>query len=270
MNLKDKVVVVTGAASGIGEALAVELSKQGAHLALADINEVDLQQTVKRIESSGVKVKADKLDISDQAAFFSYAADVVDYFGQVDCVINNAGRSVADGFVDGSVEDFRMVMDVNFWGCYYGTKAFLPHLMARPKAMLVNVSSVNALIPFPNQSSYNVSKAAIMGMNESLVQELKGTSVQVMSVYPGGIQTNIVKNSKFIRGPKEGMTQDESAELFKKVAMTSAPKAARKIIRGIKRGKSRLRIGPDAYLFDYLKRMSPRFAVWLIGKVARA
>lgn len=269
-NLKGNVVVVTGAASGIGRELALELARKGCNLALSDVNEVDLQKTVELLAEYPIKVKADKLNVADKDAFFQYADDVIAHFGQVDRVINNAGRSVADGFVSGTVEDFKMVMDVNFWGAFHGTKAFLPHLLERPDATIVNVSSVNAFLPFPNQSSYNVSKYAICGMNESLQQELNGTSVKVMSVFPGGVKTNIVNNSKFVRGPKEGMSQTESADLFQKVAMTSAPRAARVIVRGIRRGKKRLRVGPDAYLFDYLKRLAPRFAVWLIGKLASA
>ena len=269
-NLKDNVVVVTGAASGIGRELAIELAKKGCHLAISDVNEAELQQTVELLKVYEVKVKADKLNVADKDAFFQYAEEVIAHFGHVDRVINNAGRSVADAFVTGTIEDFKMVMDVNFWGAFHGTKAFLPHLLERPDATIVNVSSVNALIPFPNQSSYNVSKYAICGMNESLQQELSGTSVKVISVYPGGVKTNIVNNSKFVRGPKEGMSQEESAALFKKVAMTSAPRAARIIVRGIRRGKKRVKVGPDAYLFDFLKRLAPKFSVWLIGKLASA
>lgn len=269
-NLKNNVAVVTGAASGIGRELALRLADQGCHLALSDVNEQELIKTKELIQNKEVKVKLDVLNVADQAAFFAYAEDVVTHFGKVDRVINNAGRSVADSFVSGSIEDFKMVMDVNFWGTFHGTKAFLPHLLKRPDASLVNVSSVNAFLPFPNQSSYNVSKYAISGLNESLLQELSNTNVRVTSVYPGGVRTNIVNNSKFVKGPKEGMTQEQSADLFKKVAVTSAPRAAKVIVNGMRRGKRRVRVGPDSYLFDYLKRLAPNFSVWLVGKLASA
>lgn len=269
-NLKDNVAVVTGAASGIGREVAIELARKGCHLAISDVNEQGLIETKSLLGQYPVNVKTDLLDISDQVAFESYAQAVIAHFGHVDRVVNNAGRSVADSFVAGTIEDFKMVMDVNFWGTYFGTKAFLPHLLTRPDATIVNVSSVNALIPFPNQSSYNVSKYAIHGMNESLQQELAGTCVKVVTVFPGGVKTNIVNNSKFVRGPKEGMSKEESADLFKKVAMTSAPRAARIIVRGIRRGKKRIKIGPDAYLFDFLKRIAPKFSIWLVGKLAKA
>lgn len=267
-NLKDNVVVVTGAASGIGRELAIHLAAQGCHLALSDVNMDELEVTASLIQNKEIKVKLNRLNVSDQQAFFDYAEEVIAHFGRVDRVINNAGRSVADGFVHGTVEDFRMVMDVNFWGAYYGTKAFLPHLLTRPEGTIACVSSVNAFLPFPNQSSYNVSKYAISGLCESLNQELRKTKVNAMCIYPGGVKTNIVKNCKYIEPAKGHMSQEDSVKLFEKVAMTSAPRAAKRIISGIRRNKKRLRIGPDAYLFDWLKRIAPRLSVWFIAKVA--
>ncbi|RED91630.1 short-subunit dehydrogenase [Marinoscillum furvescens DSM 4134] len=262
------VVALTGAASGIGRELAIALAAKGCHLALSDINEAEPAAT-RELISADVKVFTSVLNVSDKKAYEAYVANVLAEFGHVDIVINNAGRSVADGFVSGSIEDFELVMNVNFWGTFYGTKLFLPELLKRPQATIVNVSSVNALIPFPNQSSYNTSKSAIMGLSESLRQELRGTNVNVLTVYPGGVRTNIVKNSKFINGPKAGMSQADSASYFEKVAMTSAPRAARLIVSGIARRKSRLKVGPDAYLFDYLKRLMPRYAVKLVGQLAK-
>jgi short-subunit dehydrogenase len=268
-SIKGSVAVVTGAASGIGRELAIQLAALGCHLALSDLNEEELVQTAALLTNSEIKVKTDKLNVADQVAFFAYADDVMAHFGQVDIVINNAGRSVADSFLDGSIEDFKMIMDINFWGAFYGSKAFLPHLLKRPSANLANVSSVNALIPFPNQSSYNTSKYAIAGLTETLQQEMRGTSVKVMVIYPGGVRTNIVKNGKFIKGPKEDMTQEESAKYFERVAMTSVTRAARLIIKGIRKDRSRLRIGPDSFVFDYLKRLFPRFAVKIVAIAAK-
>lgn len=267
-NLNENVVVITGAASGIGRELAIQLATKGCHLALSDVNRQGLEETASLIPHQHVKIRIDTLNVADQKAFFEYAQHVIDHFGHVDRVINNAGQSVADSFLKGTIEDFKMIMDVNFWGQYYGTKAFLPHLLQRPEATIVNVSSVNAFIPFPNQSSYNISKYAISGLCESLQQELRGTPVNVMSVYPGGVRTNIVKNSKFITGAKSNLSQEQSVALFEKVAMTSAPKAARIIIRGMRKNRRRVRIGSDALLFDLLKRLFPKWSVALIGRLA--
>lgn len=268
-DLKDNVVVITGAASGIGRELALLLTSMGAHVALSDVNEDGLRETAELISNKEVKVKIDKLNVADEEAYFNYADEVVEYFGHVDRVINNAGMCVADSFLDGSIEDFKMIMDINFWGTYYGNKAFLPYLLERPDATIVNVSSVNAFVPFPNQSSYNTSKYAICGLSETLRQEMRGTPVKVMTVFPGGVRTNIVKNGKFVKGPKEHMSQQESVDYFENVAMTSAPRAAKLIVRGIRKSNKRLRIGPDAYIFDYFKRLFPRFAVSAIGRAAR-
>ncbi|MEQ8471274.1 MAG: SDR family oxidoreductase [Marinoscillum sp.] len=269
MNLKGNVVVVTGAASGIGRELAICLAEEGCHLALSDINFSELEETARLIQNNEIELKLNQLNVADQTAFFAYADEVVAHFGKVDRVINNAGSSVADSFLNCSIDDFRMIMDINFWGVFYGAKAFLPHLLKRPDATLVNVASVNALIPFPNQSSYNVSKSAITGLSESLQQELYDTTVRTMLVFPGGVKTNIVRNGKFVKGPKEAMSQQESADYFEKLAMTSASKAARCIVRGIRRKKKRLRIGLDAYFMDYLKRLLPRFAVWFARWLAK-
>jgi len=262
--LSGNVVVVTGAGSGIGRELAVELSKRDCKLALSDINFENLQETQSLLPNQSGDVKLDKLDVSDKEAFRSYVDDVIAHFGHVDRVINNAGRSHADGFLDGSEADFELIMNTNFWSAYHGTKFFLPHLLERPEATIVNVSSINALVPFANQSSYNVSKAAIMSLTESLGMELKGTTVKSMVVIPGGVRTNIVRNSKFVKGAKEGMNQEESAKYFEKIAITSAPRAAKRIVRGIMKNKSRLRVGPDAYLLDYLFRISPGFIKRLV------
>jgi len=258
------VVVVTGAGSGIGRELAIELSRRGCDLALSDINLDNLEATKSLLPNQDLRIKLDRLDVSDKDAFKKYVEETVAHFGHVDRIINNAGRSHADGFNEGDEDDFRLIMDTNFWSAYYGSKYFLPHLLKRPEASIVNVSSINALVPFPNQSSYNVSKAAIMSLTESLGMELKGTSVRTMVVIPGGVRTNIVRNSKFVKGAKEGMSQEESAKYFEKIAMTSARKAARKIVRGMIKKKSRLRIGPDAYLLDYLFRLSPGFIKRLV------
>ena len=267
-NLSNNVVVITGAASGMGREMAIQLANMNCNLALCDINGVELEKTVLLIKNEKIKIKYDVLNVSDEKAVYEYAADVINYFGHVDRVINNAGKVVSDSLTDVSLDDFRLVMDINFWGVVYGTKAFLPYLLQRPDASIVNISSVNAFIPFPNNGPYNCSKYAVCGLNESLHQELRNTNVKVLSVHPGGIRTNIVRNAKFIKGVNPKVSHEKSAKFFEKVARTSASEAATKIITAMRKDKKRLLIGADAYFFEYLKRLFPKFSVSFIGKMA--
>lgn len=267
-NLKDNVIVVTGAASGMGREMAKQLAKKGAHLALCDVNADELAKTVSLIGDTAVKIKTDVLDVSDEAAVYKYAEDVIAHFGHVDRLINNAGKTLADNLTNVSIDDFKLIMDINFWGVVYGSKAFLPHLLKRPEATIANVSSVNAFIPFPNNGPYNCSKYAVCGFNESLHQELANTKVRVLSIHPGGIRTNIVRNAKFVKAVNSNQqSTEEAAAFFDKIASTSAGSAAAQIIKAIRKNKKRLLIGPDAYLFEYFKRLSPKLAVSTIGKV---
>jgi short-subunit dehydrogenase len=267
-NLKDNVIVITGAASGMGRELAIQLAQQNCNLALCDINEMELQKTVSLIKNGSIKIKTDVLNVADEKAVYAYADSVIKHFGHVDRVINNAGKVVTDTLNDVSLDNFRLIMDINFWGVVYGTKAFLPHLLKRPDATIVNISSVNAFIPFPNNGPYNCSKYAVCGLNESLHQELAKTNVKVLSVHPGGIRTNIVRNATFIKGANPTHSHEKSANFFEKIAGTSAEKAAGKIIIAFRKDKKRLLIGADAYFFEYTKRLFPKFAVSLIGKLA--
>lgn len=267
-NINNNVIVITGAASGMGRELAIQLSEYNCNLALCDINEKELETTVSLIKNKNIKIKTDVLNVSNEEAVYKYAEDVIKYFGHVDRVINNAGKVVSNSLNDVSLDDFRLIMDINFWGVVYGTKAFLPHLLNRKDATIVNISSVNAFIPFPNNGPYNCSKYAVCGFNESLHQELKGTSVRVLSVHPGGIKTNIVRNAKFIKGANPNISHEKSAAFFEKIAGTSASKAASIIIQAVKKDKKRLMIGADAYFFEYFKRLFPKFSVSFIGKMA--
>ena len=216
-NLKDNVIVITGADSGMGREMAIQLAKMGAHLDLCDVNADELAKTVSLIGDTSVKIKTDVLDVSDQAAVYSYAKNVIAHFGHVDRLINNAGRTMKDTLTDVNIADFKLIMDINFWGVVYGTKAFLPHLLTRPEATVANVSSVNAFIPFPDNGPYNCSKFAVCGFNESLHQELGDTKVRVLSIHPGGIRTNIVRNAKFVQsdGAPEISIEKAAASLIR-------------------------------------------------------
>ncbi|RMG31827.1 MAG: SDR family oxidoreductase [Bacteroidetes bacterium] len=250
----DKFAVITGAASGIGRALAVALAAEGCHLALADLNEQGLKET-QALLPAGVRSSLYPLDVADRQAVYAFADAVLQAHGPIDIVINNAGVAIANQTVaELSYEDFEWLMGINFWGMVYGSKAFLPYLLQRDAAWLVNISSLFGLIGFPTQSAYNASKFAIRGFTEALRQELHGSPLRVSCVHPGGIDTAIVANS---RGFTDETARKEGMREFKKMAKTSPEKAAAIILRGMKKGKARILVGADARLLDRIQRLFP-------------
>ena len=248
--------VVTGAASGIGRALAVELAKRGANLAISDVNDTGLSETASLAQSaaSGVKVSTFHLDVADRQAILAHAGEVASEFGRVNLVFNNAGVAVAATVEETSWEDFDWLMGINFWGVVHGTKAFLPHLIESGDGTIVNISSVFGFIGVPSQSAYNSAKFAVRGFTEALRQEMlmDGKPVSVHCVHPGGIRTNIARSA---RVPADSeVDKDQMAKDFDRIARTSPERAARTILRGIDRGKPRILIGPDAYLINGFER----------------
>ncbi len=265
--LKDKVAAVTGAGSGIGRMLAMNLAEEGCHLAISDVNEQSLKETAGMLKAVKAKVTTHIVDVSKQHMVEEYAQETVRHHGWVDIIINNAGVSVADTVEDVGYEDFEWVMNINFWGVVYGTKAFLPYLKQRPEGYIVNISSINAMVPFRNNGPYNCAKNAVRGLSETMWMELAGTKVNVMSVHPGGIDTDIVRNARFHKAANADLDKEGMANLFGKVARTSADKAARAIINGIKKDKKRLLIGLDAHFMALSKRLFPVRTVLRTGKV---
>ena len=257
--IKDKVVAVTGAASGIGRALAQLLTQEGAHVALADVNEAGLRETAE-LCAREVKVTTHVVDVRNRAAVERWAREAEAAHGGVDVIINNAGLTVRISVEEASYEDFELVLGVNLWGVIYGCKAFLPLLRKRPEGHIVNVSSINGMVPFAKNGPYNVSKYGVLGFTETLMQELNGQSVRVTCVHPGGIRTNIVRNSR-------GTTQEEVEE-FDRIAMTSPDQAAKVIVRGIRKNKQRVYIGMDAKLMAFAKRMMPAATVSTVGRLS--
>jgi NAD(P)-dependent dehydrogenase (short-subunit alcohol dehydrogenase family) len=253
-DFKDKVAVVTGAGSGMGRALAVQLAQSGAWVAISDVDEVGLAKTAELCAAEGRGPRVDVLDVSDRQAVHAYADAVAAEFGRVNLVINNAGITIF-GTVDGSpYEDIEKVMNVDFWGVVHGTKAFLPHLVASGDGHVVNISSVFGLFSAPTQSSYNAAKFAVRGYTESLRQEmlLEGHPVEVTCVHPGGIKTNIVN----LAPASNGADLTGLQELFaKKMARTTAEEAATTTLTGVRKGKPRVLIGADAHLFDATVRL---------------
>lgn len=253
MELTGRVAAVTGAASGIGRALALDLVSRGAHVAVSDVDEAGLAETVARCEGRGPKVTSALVDVSDRHAVEAWAEQVVREHGRVNLIVNNAGVALVAPIGEMSHEDLEWLVGINFWGVVHGTKAFLPQLIASGDGHVVNLSSVFGLIGVPNQSAYNATKFAVRGFTEALRQEMKlaGHPVGVSCVHPGGIKTNIARNAR----AAAGLDQKALAEGFDKIAMTTPRAAARRIVRGIRRNEARILIGPDAYGIDLLPRV---------------
>ncbi len=250
-DLKGKVAVITGAGSGIGRALALQLDKQGALLALNDKDKDGVTQTAEGLHGQSL---VDVFDVSNREAMDAFAGKVQNQFGQVDLLFNNAGMTLPVLALEYIQEpDFRHILEVNLWGSIYGTLAFLPFIKTRPEAAIVNISSVLGLIAYPLQGPYTVSKFALRGFTEALRLELRESSILVCAVYPGGIKTDIVRHV-------EGMEANAHQELIKQfdeMAKTTPEEAALTIINGIKKEKTRILIGGDARNIDRVARLMP-------------
>ena len=250
-----KVAVVTGAGSGIGQALAIELARSGAKLAISDVDTEGLAGTEERVKAIGAAVKADRLDVTERVPFIAYADAINEHFGVVNQIYNNAGIAFAGDIEVSQFKDIERVMDVDFWGVVNGTKAFLPHLIASGDGHVINISSVFGLFSVPGQAAYNSAKFAVRGFTEALRQEmvLAGHPVKVTTVHPGGIKTAIVRNMTAV----EGLDKDELARTFdKKLAGTSPQKAARIILDGVRKNKARVLVGTDAKVLDLIVRVT--------------
>jgi NAD(P)-dependent dehydrogenase (short-subunit alcohol dehydrogenase family) len=260
------VVVITGAASGIGRALAVRLSKEDiAGIAISDVNEAGLNETASMI--SGVPVSAHVMDVSKLEEVKQFADDVVAKHGRVTHLINNAGVGIMGTFEHLSIEDFEWLMGINFWGVIYGCKVFLPILKAQTQGHIVNISSVFGFIAPEEQTAYCSSKFAVRGFTESLRHELAGTNVHVSCVHPGGIKTNIARNSR-IGENTPGEWKQQGAKFFDKVARTSPETAAEVIVKGIKGRDPRILIGQDAYAISTFSRLFPARYLRVIERIS--
>ncbi|MET0591531.1 MAG: SDR family NAD(P)-dependent oxidoreductase [Polyangiaceae bacterium] len=264
--LSNKTVAITGAGSGIGRALAVQMGALGARLALSDVNEATLAETASLVASNRGPVHTARVDVGQRDAIYAWAEQVNKEVGPADVIINNAGVSLSQRIVEMRDEDFAWLMNINFWGVVHGTRAFLPQLLSRSEAHVVNLSSVFGLIAVPTQAAYNASKFAVRGFTEALRQELADTSVRVTSVHPGGIKTNIVRNGRHYQDPTGNANRDAVAREFEKVARTTADQAAEQIIKAILRERPRLLIGLDAVLIDRMQRLMPENYDRLIAK----
>jgi NAD(P)-dependent dehydrogenase (short-subunit alcohol dehydrogenase family) len=259
-SFQNKVAAITGAGSGIGRALALELARQRCAVALSDVDEEGLRGTVDQVNRLGVVVTSQRVDVADREAVYAWADQVVCDHGKVNLIFNNAGVALAATVESMSYEDFEWLMNINFWGVVYGTKAFLPHLKASGDGHIVNISSVYGLAGIPSQSAYNSAKFAVRGFTESLRQELDMMSygVSATSVHPGGIKTGIARSSRIDSSIRDiGISDIGTREKFEKSFITSADKAARVILDGVQRNQRRVLIGPDARVFDWVVRLLP-------------
>lgn len=258
--LEDKVVVITGAGSGIGRALALNAAGRGAVLALSDWDEVGLLETADLVQALGARsARTDKLDVRDREAMRAYAASVRDELGRVNVIVNNAGVALHGDFTEVSYSDFEWVMDVDFWGVVQGTKEFLPHLIESGDGHVVNISSLFGLVGMPGQTAYNSAKFAVRGFTEALRQELliAGHPVKVTCVHPGGIKTAIARNAR----TTDSHDQAQVARHFDtKLARMSPDRAAEVIIGAVLADKARVVVGADAKLIDGFARLvGPRY-----------
>jgi short-subunit dehydrogenase len=253
-----KVAAVTGAGSGIGRALARDLAGRGAHLALSDIDDTGLAETVALCAGTGGKVTSQHLDVADRDAVHAWADTVVAEHGRVNLVVNNAGVAVAATVEALAWDDLHWLMGIDFWGVVHGTKAFLPHLRASGEGHVVNLSSVFGLISVPSQAAYNAAKFAVRGFTDTLYMELRaeGAPVSCTTVHPGGIRTNIARNARIDAGTAAAAGGvDAARRSFDRMAVTSPERAARQILAAVAAGRRRVLVGPDAKVIDLLSRM---------------
>jgi NAD(P)-dependent dehydrogenase (short-subunit alcohol dehydrogenase family) len=253
--IKGAVAVITGAASGIGRALAVDLAKMGAQLALADVNAAGLEET--RALLGNTMVRTYTVDVSKPPAVEAFAQAVQRDFGRAQLLINNAGVALMGTLAEVSLEDMQWLIGINFWGVVHGCKFFLPLLQHESDAHIVNLSSIFGLIGPPGQTAYAASKFAIHGFSQSLREELRANSaIKVMTVHPAGIATPIAHSARAGSGVTPAARR-EVEESFRKVALITPEEASRVIIKGILANKNRVLIGADAYRIDRIQRLFP-------------
>jgi NAD(P)-dependent dehydrogenase (short-subunit alcohol dehydrogenase family) len=251
---KNKVAVITGAGSGIGRALAHQLGAAGARLALSDIDGAGLANTIRQLPA-GVEVRGYGLDVASREAVFDHAEDVKRDFGTAHFVFNNAGATMVGTFEHTDIDEIEWQLGINLWGVVYGSKAFMPMMLAQREGCLINVSSVFGLIGFPAQSAYNISKFGVRGLTECLWRELEGTGVRAVCVHPGGIKTNIERAGRRCR--LAGEQEARFSALGEKLLTTPPEDCAAAILKGVRTGKKRVVTGNQSAPLFWLSRLLP-------------
>jgi len=269
VSITGRPAMISGAASGIGRALAQRLSSLGSPVAIADMDEAGLAKTAASLSGPVLSRVLDVRDAADQRRF---ADEVSDWLpAPLAAVFNNAGVALTSTVLDAVPEDDDWLHDINFHGVVNGTRAFLPILVAQNDGVVVNTSSVFGLVGMPYQSAYCAAKFAVRGFTDSLRQELRGTGVRAVTVHPGGVTTNIARNARIRKDPEGlGRTREQMAAQFEAVTMTSPARAAQIIHRGVDRGKARILVGPDAYAFDALARITPTHYFSVLSRLESA
>jgi short-subunit dehydrogenase len=263
-NFKNKVAAITGAASGMGRTLALDLAGRGCHLALSDVNAKGLAETAQLATKLGVKVTTAQVNVADRDQMYAWAAQVVRDHGKVNLIFNNAGVALGATVETVKPEDFEWIMGINFWGVVWGTQAFLPHLKASGEGHVINTSSLFGLLAVPTQGTYNASKFAVRGLTEALRQELdmEQCGVSATCVHPGGIRTNIAMAARIdpAMAALGGGDVEAARKRFDKLLnTTTAESAARQILRAVERNQRRVLVGPDAKFLDKVVRL---FGSW--------
>ena len=264
--LKHKVAVITGAGSGIGKALALELARRGCRLALNDIRLESLEETAEQIRRTGKAATIHKADIADRDQVNQFCTDVLNEHGRVDLLVNNAGVSMSRcAMQEIPLDLWESIFKVNFWGTLHCIRAFYSFLAAQKEAHIVNISSIYGKISASNRAPYCASKFAVQGLTETMIQENLDSNIRVTSVMPGLVSTNLPLHAM---GWKDATAQEASFQFLTKNSLTSPQLAARKIVNGISRNRKRILIGPDARLLDFLYRLFPSLTLKLAHRVA--
>jgi NAD(P)-dependent dehydrogenase (short-subunit alcohol dehydrogenase family) len=259
-DLRNKVAVVTGAAGGLGAALATHLAGGGCQVALCDLDEAGLERTRAACEALGARASSRVLDVSEAEPFFAWAQEVVAQHGTPHFVFNNAGVTLVATVENATLEELRWLMGINFWGVVHGSKAFLPHMKFAGGGHIVNISSAFGLIGYPGQSAYTASKFAVRGFTEALSIELgvERSPVRAHIVHPGGVATGIARNARLGKHQVPALPREAMLAEFDRMARTTADDAARAIVAGVCRGKRRILIGVDARVLSALQRLLPK------------
>lgn len=261
---------ITGAASGIGRALAFELAARGCDLALADLNPAGLESAAKEITAVHTRrVTIRTVDVADPEQIQGYAAAAIADFPSLNLLFNNAGVALLGQFDEFDQAQMAWLMDINFWGVVRGTRAFLKHLQSRPQAHIVNISSVFGIIAPAGQSAYAASKFAVRGFSEALRHELamNKSGVRLSVVHPGGVKTNIARQARTGSQLRESVSMDEVGNRFERMARTTPAAAAQRIIRGIERNEPRILVGGDARILDTIQRLKPATYWGLLSRI---
>ncbi|MDC0246986.1 SDR family oxidoreductase [OCS116 cluster bacterium] len=274
---KNKVALITGAASGMGRYLAINLAKEGADVVICDVDEPGLKETEKLIKAYNVGSSSLLLDVRDKKEVEDLPTKIIENHGKIDLVFNNAGVVIPTGFLNMNEEDWNWCNDINYNSVINFSRSFLPHLMKEEETALINTSSIFGIITTPNNTVYHASKFAVRGFTESLAKEMEGSNTQIHCVYPGHIGTNIAVNAKFgdqvVKGEnKEGIlglngepvkdikgnevSEKEAGIRFRDAGM-DPDKAAKIILKGIKKNKKRIFVGIDAKLMEISQRLLP-------------